>query len=126
MPAKEPYRIKSYKLYAAGKMIGTLETADYTIQGNDEQHITAEGVSYSDGTPTTEINGNTVVPVDGRTDRIVSMILNKEYVQVQAGVVDGKIHVITMRCMEAKYNTDMKSGSLKGSFKFSGGAPERT
>jgi hypothetical protein len=122
--AKQPLRIRAYNIFVAGLKIGTLETSDYEIAGNDEQHITAEGVSYSDGTVTTKITGNTVVSVDGKTKRITQMILKKEYVQIQVGIVDGEIQTVTMRCTMHKFTTDYKTGSLKGSFEFGGGEPE--
>lgn len=122
----EPFRIKAFQLFVGGKKVGTMESADYSIAGNDEEHITAEGWSASDGTPTSKINANTIVPVDGKTNMLVDALLTKKYIKVQVGVVDGKIHSVTMRCMEIKYNTDNKTGSLKGAFSFSGGKPTRS
>jgi hypothetical protein len=124
--AKEPYRIKSCNFYIDNDKIGVAESGDYAITGNDESHITAEGWSASDGTPTTELSLNTVTPVDGKTDSLVDALLNKKYVVAQVGLVDGRIHRVTMRCTEVRYTTDNKTGSLKGAFKFMGGKPERT
>lgn len=124
--AKEMQRIKSFKIYLDGEMVGTSETADYAIMGNDEQHVTAEGVNYSDGTVTTEVNVNTIVVVTGRTQKVTQAILKKKNMTVQVGLVDGQIHRIDMRCLEHRFNTDHKSGGLKGAFKLGGGAPEIT
>jgi hypothetical protein len=124
--ANEPFRIKHFNLFIGGKKLGTMESADYEIAGNDEEHITAEGWSASDGQTTSKINANTIVPVDGKTDYLVDALLTKKYIKVQTGIVDGKVHFCTMRCMNVKYNTDPKTGSLKGAFAFSGGKPSRS
>jgi hypothetical protein len=109
-----------------GIKLGTLENASLTINGNDEQHITTEGVSYSDGTVTTEVSGDTVVPVVGKTKFLTDALLSKKNVVLQAGLIDGEIFRITMRPLERTFTTDPKTGSLKGSFKFGGGEPDRT
>lgn len=124
--ANEPFRIKPFNLFVGGKKVGTMESGDYSIAGNDEEHITAEGWSMSDGQTTSSINVNTIVPVDGKTKALVDALLGKKYIKVQTGVVDGEIHSITMRATSAKYNTDHKTGSLKGAFEFKGGKPTRT
>lgn len=121
--ANEPLRIRPFNVFIDSKMIGTLESSDYEIAGNDEEHITAQGWSASDGQTTSKINANTAVGIDGDTSYLVDAILKKKYLKVQTGIVDGKIHFVVMRCMNAKYNTDHKSGSLKGAFAFSGGKP---
>jgi hypothetical protein len=122
--AKEMFRIRGAQFYVGGKKIGTAETGSFKINGNDEQHITAENVSYSDGTVTTEMTVNVVVPVDGQTSALVDAILNKKNLNIQFGVVDGKVMAVQMRCLTADYSTDNKTGSLKGVFSFGGGAPD--
>lgn len=124
--ATEPLRIKPFNLFVGGKKVGTLVSSDYTIASNDEEQIAAEGWSMSDGQPTSSISADTIVPVDGKTATLEDALLNKKYIKVQAGVVNGKIHSITMRATEVKYNTDHKSGSLKGAFTLKGGKPTRT
>ncbi|RYE77945.1 MAG: hypothetical protein EOO74_06090 [Myxococcales bacterium] len=124
MAAKEPERMKAYGLYVDSKKVGTLETSDYKLTSGDELHVTAEGIMYSDGTPLTDITGNTVVPVSGRTQALLMALLTHKYVTVQVGILEGKVHRIMMRVLEATYTTDNKTGSLKGAFKFGGGEPD--
>lgn len=121
--ANEPLRIRPFNVFIDGKMIGSLESADYEIASNDEEHIAAQGWSASDGQTTSKINANTVVGIDGDTSSILDAMLKKKYVKVQTGIVDGKIHFVVMRCMNIKYNTNHKGGGLTGAFSFSGGKP---
>jgi hypothetical protein len=124
--AKEPFRIQHASIYSDGGKIGVTESATYTINGNDEDHITDEGWSASDGTLTTELDVETITPVDGKTDALIDAIEQKKYLKMQVGILDGRVHAVTMRCVSASYKSDAKTGSLKGSFKFRGGAPKRS
>lgn len=121
--SNEPLRMRAFNVFIDGKQIGTLESADYEIAGNDEEHITAQGWSASDGSTTSKLNANTIVGIDGDTSFLVDAILKKKYLKVQTGIVDGKIHFVVMRCMSAKFSSEFKGGSQKGAFAFSGGKP---
>jgi hypothetical protein len=123
--ANEPYRIKSAKIYLDGVLIGTAESGSYRITGNDEMHVTADAtVSFGDGITTTEVTLNTIVTVAGKTQSITSALLQKKYVTVQVGLVDGQIHQMSMRCLEHGFDTDYRTGMLKGNARFQGGPPE--
>ncbi len=53
----------------------------------------------------------------------MNAIVKKAYVEIGFGLIDGAIHQITMRCTEASFKSDAKTGTLSGSFKFMGGVP---
>lgn len=122
--ANAPMRIKAASFYVKGAKVGTAEGGDFSIASNDEDHITDEGWSVSDGTPTCKMTINVIVPVDGKTKRLAQALLDKEYISVQVGVVDGAVFSATMRATDASYTIDNKTGSLKGKFDFRGGEPE--
>ena len=123
--ASEPYRIKAAKFYVDSSMVGTAESGSYRISGNDEMHITADTkVGFGDGDTTTEVNINTIITLEGKTKALTKALLNKAYVTVQVALIDGEIHQIVMRCVEHNFDTDAKTGMLKGSVRFQGGAPQ--
>jgi hypothetical protein len=123
--AADPDRIKSFSVYRGGKKIGVAETADVELTGNDEEHLSDDGWTASDGQPTTSLTVNTITPVDGKTSDLTDAIVNKDFLRMQLNVVDGEAWSCVMKCMSAKYTTDMKTGSLKGTFSFKGGTPNK-
>lgn len=118
--------IRAASVYFKGKKIAEIETADYDIEGNDEPQHGSEGLmGWSKGQITTKITTNVIVPVSGMTTTLESALLNKEQVNIGwAG--GGKLHQIDMNVMNAKYKSESKNGSLKGTFEFSGGKPDVT
>jgi hypothetical protein len=116
--------IRSAPIFFKSKKVAEIESADYEINSNDEDQFGSEGwMGSSSGATTTSITCNVIVPVAGLTVTLTTALLNKE--QVQIGVaVDGKLHQIDMQPKTAKFTTDSKTGTLKGSFMFSGGAPQ--
>ena len=120
------YVIRQAPIYFKGKKIAEIETADYEINGNDEPAFGSDGLlGFTSGAMTTRITCNVIVPVAGLTSTLTAALLAKE--QVTIGVlVDAKLHQIDMQPMTARFQSDSKAGSLKGSFEFQGGAPEAT
>lgn len=107
-----------------GKKIAEIESADYTISSGDEaQHGTDGLLGYSKGQIITKIVCNVVVPVAGLSTTLESALLSKQGVTI-GWIGGGKLHQIDMNPMECNYKSDSKSGSLKGTFNFEGGAPD--
>jgi hypothetical protein len=118
--------IRSAVVQFKGKKIAEIETADYEINGGDEPHFGQDGLlGYSQGAITTKISCNVVVPVAGMTTTLEDALLRKQIVTI-GWLGNGKLHQIDMLPMQAKYTSDTKAGSLKGSFEFSGGKPDVT
>jgi hypothetical protein len=118
--------IRAASVYFKGKKIAEVESADYTISSGDEAHHGTEGLlGFSKGQITTKMVTNVVVPVAGLTTTLESALLTKQ--QVTMGwAAGGKLHQIDMNPMECNYKSDAKTGSLKGTFNFEGGAPDVT
>jgi hypothetical protein len=116
--------IRAANVYAKGKKIAEIESADYTISSGDEaQHGTDGLLGYSKGQIMTKMVTNVIVPVAGMSNTLESALLNKETLTMGwAG--GGKLHQVDMNPMECNYKSDSKSGSLKGTFNFEGGKPD--
>ena len=113
-------------VFFKGKKIAEIESAKYNIATNREAQIGAEGyMGHSKGPIITKISANCVIPVSGMTSRITTALLTGESVTIGIAV-DGQLHQIDMTATTADFDTDTKSGNLKGSFEFEGGQPEVT
>jgi hypothetical protein len=118
--------IRAAAVYARGKKVAEVESADYTIDSGDEAHHGTEGLlGFSKGQITTKITTNVIIPVAGMTSTLEGALLNKETLTI-GWVGGGKMHQIDMNPMTASYKSDSKSGSLKGTFEFHGGKPDVT
>ena len=118
--------IRSASVYFEGKKIAEIESADYTIDSGDEPHHGQEGLyGFSKGQITTKVSTNVIVPVSGLSTTLESALLQKKQVNI-GWAAGGKLHQITMNVMSCNYKSDSKSGSLKGTFEFHGGAPDVT
>jgi len=118
--------IRAAGIYFKGKLVAECESSDYTITaGGEAQHGTAGLLGYSTGQPMTKLVCNTITPVRGYSVTFISTLLQQQTVVVGwAG--GGQLHQIEMKILEANFKSDSKSGSLKGTFNFEGGAPEVT
>lgn len=112
-------------VYAEGKKIAEIEKAQYELESGDEPQFTDAGVVWSNGRITSKITCDCIIPQPGMTTRLTTMLLQKKTVRIGI-VVDGQMHQIPMRPMRAKFDSDTKTGSLKGSFEFNGAEPDVT
>ncbi len=122
----EPSRVQKFSIYEGGARLGTMETADYDLQGNDEIHHTDGGGAFSDGRCETTINASTIHVVEGASSKLVAAIRQKKDLRIQVGPVEGAIHSMPMRCVSAKWNAEVKNGMAKGQFTFRGFEPDIT
>jgi hypothetical protein len=116
-------KVRAVPIYFRGKKIAEIESAEYTHESGDEEATVTDGVVYTEGLGRTSLVCNTIVPVGGLTTDLKGALIRKE--EVVMGVpVDGGFEQIKMRCMQRKYNVDVKTGKLTGSFTFNGGEPD--
>lgn len=116
-------RIRYAPLYIADQKFAEAHTVDYTMTSGDEAQFGAEGyIGHSDGATTVKFSCTAIVPVVGTNVDVVSLIKNKQYVDV-ALPLNGKFHRASCRCVSANYTTDRKTGKLEGKFDFEGGDP---
>lgn len=116
--------IRAFPMYLNGKKIAEVSDGTYDIASGDESHVATEGYfGHSDGATLTKVNPTCIIPVKGMQTTIDDLILNKRYFSI--GIpANGKFHQIDMRCVNANYKWDFKSGSATGSFQMEGGSPE--
>ena len=118
-------RIRHYSIFINTKKAATFQTSSLGIQSGDEPQFGDDGfLGYSDGAIQSTLQSDAVVPVGGTNTGLLDALLAKQDVLIGAGIVDGKILQMTHRVLEATYDTDTKTGTLMGKFRFGGGAPK--
>ena len=117
-------RVKHASIFRNGKKIAECYQNKYHIASGDEAAFGDDGFEgMTDGATTTTIDCTTIVPYGGMSVDLADDLLNKRDVDMTVGLVNGKIHEITMRVLEAEFDSDAKTGALNGAFKFMGGVP---
>ncbi len=110
-----------------GKKVAEVMSNSYTITAGGEDLFGDDGwQGMSDGAIVCKLSADMLVPVKGISTSLLTALLQQKYVQMRISLIDGKIHQVTMKITEAKFDSDAKSGNLKGSFSFSGGKPDVT
>lgn len=116
-------RIRFAPLYLGDIKFAEAHTVNYTLASGDEAQFGAEGyVGHSDGATTTKFSCTAIVPVVGTNVDVVGFIKNKAYFDA-ALPIGGKFHRVSVRCVNATFDTDRKTGKLEGKFDFEGGDP---
>jgi hypothetical protein len=109
-----------------GKKIAEMEGGEYEINSGDEPHFGPDGLlGFGEGPISTKMVCNVVIPVAGMTSTLEDALLRKQVVTM-GWIGNGKLHQVDMKPINAKYTTDTKTGSLKGTFEFQGGKPDVT
>lgn len=117
-------RVRHASIWLGGRKLAEMYKTDTELASGDEPQYGDEGfVGMSDGATTTTIDFDVIVPISGMTVAVEQAILNKSDVDVTSGLINGKLWQLTMRCTKAKYSSDVKPGTLTGSFTFMGGKP---
>lgn len=118
-------RFRHASIYLRGVKVAEAYESEEDISSGDEPQFGDEGfVGMSDGATTTTFNFTAIVPVKGMTIAVEDILLQKQDVDLALGLVNGRIHQVTVRCTNANYKSDAKAGTLVGSFKFMGGVPK--
>ena len=117
-------KIRSASLFVNGTKAGYVEGIEYEYTTGDEAQFGDPGyVGHTDGAGTTKIKADGIIPLAGIGIDLYSYMLNRQYVNLALGVVNGKIHSVDMRLVQASVTGSQKAGTLKGSFSFEGGEP---
>lgn len=122
-------KVRNASIFAGNKKVAEFENVTYTISAGDEpQFGDVDGgfITYSDGSVTTKLSATGVVPVPGMTYDYTSQLMIHNDVDVGIALINGHIHQITMRVLSAEFDSDVKSGTLKGKFELGGGQPRIT
>jgi len=117
-------KIRSASMFVGGKKIGQIEGIDYEYSTGDEAQFGDPGyLGHSDGAGTTKLSASGIMPVAGQDVDFLARMQAKEDFDIALGIVNGKIHNVTMRGESAKVTGSQKAGTLHGSFAFAGGEP---
>ena len=117
-------RIRHYSVYYNNKRVAWFKGKSYEIKSGDEAQIADNGyMGHSDGATQTMLKTDMVVPVKGIGISLESDLLNKKYVKIGVGVVNGKAHQVEMRMVSTSFSTDESTGALTGEINFEGGPP---
>lgn len=118
-------RVRHASIFLNGRKIAEAYENEEDISSGDEPQYGDEGfVGASDGATTTNFTFTAIVPVLGMSAAVENMLLNKQDVDLSLGLINNKLHQVTVRCSGANYKSDAKAGTLIGTFKFFGGAPK--
>ncbi len=120
-------KIRAASIYAGGTKIGEASGSTYEINGGDEAQFGDPGyLGHSEGAITSKLSFNAIIPVPGMKVDLVSKMLKKETVNMAMGLVNGKIHRVPMRIVQAQVTSEHRNGTQNGSFSLEGGEPEVT
>src|ERR1700724_3442662 len=108
-------KIRGASVYVNGKKLGNIENSKYHMKSGDEPQFGDPGfIGYSDGAMTTNLSGTGVIPVKGMGVDLVAVMKAKQSVDIMVSLIDGHIHAITMRTLEAEFDSSHKSGVETG------------
>lgn len=118
-------RVRHASIYLNGRKVAEAYESEEDISSGDEPQYGDEGfVGMSDGATTTNFSFTAIVPVAGMTVAVENILLNKQDVDLALGLINGKIHQVTVRFTNCNFKSDAKAGTLVGSFKAIGGVPK--
>lgn len=111
--------------YVNGQYIGSHEETSWTVMGNGEQLICAEGVFESTGKVTTEATIKRIVAMDGpiATEAdLTSLVINQTDI-VFTIQTNGKSYSVKGRLNRDQFTSNVKSGTVRSDASFRGGPP---
>ena len=121
--------VRSMSIYAGTKKVSQQESSSYSLKDGGEAvygDVPGGYIAYSHGAVDSAMTMTEIVPVAGTDYDFVSALLNHTPLDIALSLVDGKIHQVQMRCMDAKFDSAVQTGILKGEFQFKGGPPTLT
>jgi hypothetical protein len=121
-----PDIVRNWSIYVKGKKCATATGSELDVVSGDEMQIgDGQVVSISEGVTTTTLKIDAITTFGGIAElRLLNQaLLNKQWVQVAAGVINGQIQQIDMRVSTANYKTEMKAGTQTVNFQLQGKAP---
>jgi hypothetical protein len=121
-----PDIVRNFSAYVDSKKVATGSAHDYTITAGDELQIgDGQVVAASEGVTTTQLSIDAITTFGGIVElqALNNALLNKKWIQIALGLVNGQIHQVDMRVFDANYKTEMKTGTQHVSFKMQGKAP---
>ena len=120
-------RFRSSSVFVAGKKVGQMNNVKYHYMSGDEPQFGDPGYAgHSDGAATSSLTCTQIIPVSGTDFDPHAAIKSKVYLDITVGVIAGKLHQVTMRCIDYEVTGETKNGTLTGVFNLAGGDPTFT
>lgn len=113
------------QVYVDSLKVGEIESATITINNNNERMDGAEGVvGLSDGNQHGDIEARVIHPTPGTaaTSKLMSLLFSQSYCSI-AYVLQGKQIVAKYKVTQARFESDSRTGTLRGTFNFMNGGP---
>lgn len=117
--------IKRAQVYVDSLKVGEIENATLTVNNNNERMDGAEGVvGISDGNQHGDIEARVIHPTPGTvaTNKLLDLLMNQAYCSI-AFYFQGQQIVAKYKVNQARFETDSRSGTLRGTFNFMNGGP---
>lgn len=121
-----PDIVRNFSVFVDSKKVATGTGHELDLSSGDELQIgDGQVVAVSEGVTTTTLQVDAITTFGGVAELqlLNEALLNKKWMQIAVGLVNGQIHQIDMRVSTAKYKTEMKSGTQNVSFQLQGKAP---
>jgi hypothetical protein len=117
--------VRNFSLFANGRKFGEATGIVYDQEsGNEIQIGDGQVLGVSQGVKTVNVQVDSIIPYRGAQ---VARILEDAYdantsIQIGLGIVGGRIHKMSLYCTKANFKTEMKNGTVNGSWTLIGGA----
>jgi hypothetical protein len=121
-----PDIVRNFSIYIEGKKCATATGGELDLASGDELQIgDGQVVAVSEGVTTSTLKVDAITTFGGVPELklLNDALLNKRWVKVAVGVVNGQIQQIDMRVSTANFKTEMKAGTQNVNFTLQGKAP---
>lgn len=122
----EEVAIRSAALLYKGKRVAFMQDFDYQVNTNDAQEVCDGGTFFTDGRETGKVSATILSPVKGVGVNIVQDALSHKTVDIQLGLVDGKIHNVRGRATTFGFKSEVAAGKVVGNFEWMINKPKVT
>lgn len=120
--------IRAASLYRKGKKLATANRGKRSLKNNGTLEHGDGGIvlGYAIGAIANDLSFDHVILFEGNTETqaFAQDLLSGNPVQIQVGIVDGKIETGDFYVTGSDIEWDHKAGTMTGSFQLTGGAPK--
>lgn len=122
--------IRPFSIWLNGRKLATFKGGSNSLKNTGEKQIGDSGVvlGFSSASITNDISMDVTVLVEGTvgTQLLKEALMNSLPVEVQVGIIDGKIQKNTMYVTEFSDECSHENGTLTAKVTLTGGAPTLT
>lgn len=122
--------IRAFSIWLSGRKLATFKGGSNGVKNAGEKAIGDGGVvlGFSSGSVSNDISLDVTVLIEGTvgTQRLREAVVSALPVEVQTGIIDGKVQKNTMWCTEITDECSHENGTLTAKVTLTGGAPTLT